>query len=594
LVCKFRQQTKERKGAREKINDEITKELFSETPSTSFIIARNWDRLGGRILEIVNGLYIAERFKVPFRFVWPSDARFPEVNDLLQLFSQEFLSRHLIDVSALRHIPEILVHLDGTVSQEDFHGLLTEPAELKAIRIADFMKIPKIVGDSNALLLNSYSRVAESIWSPEVSEYSREFDREYKTISVLHCRFGDLVTGEWRNWVEPSKYITALQIEEVVQANATSGAQTQLVSDSMEIFQLFPGLYISKDLRAEKRINLNPESLQLVTDLMRMKSSKEVLAPEASAFSTFGARLGGKEVGTLRRSRIDIWQAMENAEKTKALWSRLRSRNRGAFISRDIDQQVNSLGGIYDLPVFGEVTKAAFEADPTNVVSINNRAIFFALSGDRAECEGLTSLAKEKSLGVIKIHHDPLFMTLAVESLSNLILLLHQASGVAGGSKGLELGLMNPGLRDLEPYQLDKKWVIESFDRMFLELDKQQYRDSDSNSGFYSEILLQALFGRFNGPLKSVFFLNVIQSIMSSLFPDALVNERDALVHERDALVHERDALVHERDALVHERDALVNERDLIIATKTWRWSKPARALVAWVRARRHQWPLTF
>jgi len=169
-------------------------------------------------------------------------------------------------------------------------------------------------------------------------------------------------------------------------------------------------------------------------------------------------------------------------------------------------------------------------------------------------------------LGVIKIHHDPLFMTLACEYLSNLILLLHQGGVVAGASKSSELGPVNPGLRELEPYQLKKKWVIESFDRIFLELDKQKFRDSDSNFGFYSEILLQTLFGRFNGPLKSVFFLNVIQSILSSLFPDALVNERDALV----------------------------NERAQIISTRTWRWSKPARALVAWVRARRHQEPLTF
>jgi ubiquinone/menaquinone biosynthesis C-methylase UbiE len=46
-----------------------------------------------------------------------------------------------------------------------------------------------------------------------------------------------------------------------------------------------------------------------------------------------------------------------------------------------------------------------------------------------------------------------------------------------------------------------------------------------------------------------------------------------------------RDALVEERDALVEERDALVEERDAILQTKTFRWTKGLRDIVARIRS---------
>jgi hypothetical protein len=134
-----------------------------------------------------------------------------------------------------------------------------------------------------------------------------------------------------------------------------------------------------------------------------------------------------------------------------------------------------------------------------------------------------------------------------------------------------ELPQINPQMLDLEPYQLDKTWVIESLERIRIEFNARTSNDVP-HLGFHSEILLQVLSGRFFGSLKPVFALNLIQCIGNAISPDALVQERDALVQERDALVQ--------------ERDALVQERDQILGSRSWRWSKPARTFFAWVRAK--------
>ena len=530
----------------------MTKILYAELPLSNFIIARNWDRLGGRVTEVVNGMYLAQRFDVPFRFVWPSEDLFPEVEELLKLFSPEFLKSHLLDSASVMNIPETTFDLDGKLSVEEFSALLNDSETFQAIRISNSMKLPKFAGDSHASLLADYARVSDSIWSRQVQDYARGVAEEYRNVCILHGRFGDLVTGQWNNWVDPSKYITALQIEEVLLENANNCIPTQLISDSEELLRLFPRIFKPKSGIFDSSLDLSSDSRQLVTDLMRMKCSKEVVGPELSAFSTFGARLGGKEVRKLKRPRVNIWQVSNLAQKTEILWSRAPSQNKSLFISRDIDQYLNSLSGIHDLQVLGEVTMAALRADPANVVSLNNCAIFYALSGQKAKCENSISLAKKISLGVLNVHHDPMFMTLTSEYLSNVILLLSQKIEGAELSQGSKTPQINSEMLDLEPYQIDKQWVIESLGRINLHLNEQIDSDTFAMMEFSSEVLNRLLYLKFTGPVRNVFVFNVLQSILEGIFSNALAQELGSITE-----------------------------------TMTGRWTKAARGFLAWFRERR-------
>lgn len=500
---------------------------YAEVPSTSFIIARNWDRLGGRLSEIVNGLYLAERCGVPFRFVWPDEDLFPEVRDLLSILCPNFLRRHLIDPAVLRNIEETVVDLNGTISENDFLRLLNGADGVRAVRILNFMRVPKFTEDSVSSQLADFAKTSDSIWSAEVSAYGKALADEYKDLCVLHCRFGDLVTGQWRNWVDPSKYITALQIDELLKQNSNIGVPTHIVSDSREIFELFEGLGSPQNKSLDYLIQLNTGSRLIVKDLFILRSCKEVVAPEASAFSTIGARIGGKEPRKLTRPEADIWRVADQVKRTKALWSRMPSENRGAFISRDIDQLVNSLSGIYDLQTFGAVAKAALAADPKNVVSLNNLAVFYALVGDRINCESLIALAKEYSVSVEKVHHDPLFFTLTTEYVTQLIFFMQQTDRKGPTLGDSEYPQIKSDMLELEPYQLDKNWINESLMHITLELNKRDAEEPRIHPRLYAEVLNRLLVARFTAPIRPIMILNIVQTVLAELSSEAQKQERE-------------------------------------------------------------------
>jgi hypothetical protein len=528
--------------------------------ASSFIVAKNWDRLGGRLTEILNGLYLAKRFDLQFRFVWPMDTRWPEVQQLLAIFSPQFLERHLVTPESLEGIPEVLINLDGTMSEESFSQLLESDPQGKAIRLTNFMEIPEFKGDSKHFNLREYEVVSESIWSKDLSLFAKMVDLEYRQKTVLHARFGDLVTGQWNNWIDPRKYITALQIDEAIEKNKRLGIKTCLISDSQEVFQIFPRSKAPNVSALQNEWGFDVESLNTIEDLFRMKSSRELIAPEASAFSSLGARLGGKEVKKLTRSKINIWQAIENLEATKVLWSQGVPEEVAAFLSRDIDQQINSLSGVYDVGLFGEISGAALLADPNNVQSLNNRVIFHALNGDFDECQNLLEKAMGISLGAIEIHHDPLFITLTTESLVHIISQFSGPSEINTNQLGIHLTEIQQRLSSLEPYQLDKNWVLRSLSDIIDFLNKHFGNDRVLTDLSRDGVLTKIQHNRFVGQSKNVFVLNLLDSIVKLLLTETWVQERDALVQERDALVQERDAIIN---------------------TRTWRWLKPFRRWVA-------------
>jgi len=68
---------------------------------------------------------------------------------------------------------------------------------------------------------------------------------------------------------------------------------------------------------------------------------------------------------------------------------------------------------------------------------------------------------------------------------------------------------------------------------------------------------------------------------------DTLEAERNGLITERDGLAAERNGLVAERDGLATDRKGLVIERDGLINSRSWRFTKPLREFVAFIRRNR-------
>ena len=131
-----------------------------------------------------------------------------------------------------------------------------------------------------------------------------------------------------------------------------------------------------------------------------------------------------------------------------------------------------------------------------------------------------------------------------------MIELLQQKAMNVDGSERIDAPQISTEMLDLKPNQIDKLWVIESLELIRLEFNRRAFGEVVSGVGFYSEVLTQILFTRFTGHVKNAFIFNLIQSVLSCFFPDAVVQERDE-----------------------------------ILGSRTWRWSQPARTISGWLRS---------
>ena len=60
------------------------------------MFANNWDRLGGRVLDILNSYILSKKLDCEFIFYWPLDDRFPEMEEQINFFSQNFIQQHRV------------------------------------------------------------------------------------------------------------------------------------------------------------------------------------------------------------------------------------------------------------------------------------------------------------------------------------------------------------------------------------------------------------------------------------------------------------------------------------------------------------------
>ena len=442
----------------------------NEQPRT-FLLARNWDRFGGRISEILNCYYLAEKFGLEFKFIWPSEERFPEIDELINVFKQDFRTKHLInDEIRLADIPRLEVSLDGKTSLSSFLEIFNESNESRAVVVSDFFNIPIFPGENPKEALTAFSQISETIWAPEILNIQKGISHEYANSVVIHARYGDLVTGAWRNFVDPTKYLTGIQIKNLIQERQGKGLNVELISDSPEVRDVF-NLDRGGSVTKERLPGLRTENLETLTDLFKMMFSQSVLAPEASAFSTLGAHLGGKNVEVSPRKRHSSKRDLIELRQTASPWERLPVDVRGKFASRDIDQELNCINGIYCLRTYLELARRAYQEDTSNPTAINHLAIGLGLNGKENSAIDFVNVAREISMSSLDTHQDPLYFSLVSEFICVVLSIINASMRKGGikhyiGSRILVLRRLREELGRVKPYQINKHLAEESADEI--------------------------------------------------------------------------------------------------------------------------------
>lgn len=489
------------------------------------IIATNWDGFGGRLNGILNAYYVSKRTGVDFKFIWPKEKRVPGIAEYLEALSPEFRDRYQANSSAVKGLRKISVKLDGTITIAEFLDFCSSAASNSYISIENPFATPAFIGDSTDEQARFYSSLAETIWSKSTLLLRRQVNTVFKDKTVLHARFGDLVEGAWRNYVEPSKYITGLQIDEAIRQGQSQKNFIFIISDSPSVNSFVNSLQ-DKALVEEltRPTPLSPEVSALLEDLFKLEACSKILAPSGSAFSTLGAKLGAKKVLPLARKKLSITDSSTSALRTLKFWNDFQSSMRGPLVSRDIDQLVNGLKGIQNLNLFGDLTSKALKADPTNITSLCNHQVYLTLSGKSLSAFAIHLRARALSLISNLTHQDP--QTLVQLTLLNcrLIYLIRARSnsrklGIVRrvmARMGLNMSVLR--LMTLTPYQIPHKFKLVA--KEILSNVRRGVFNRFENpyvGDLFSQMLTKIVTESFEISDNDIFSLNLLESIAYEL-----------------------------------------------------------------------------
>jgi hypothetical protein len=489
-------------------------------PVKPFLLANNWDRFGGRTSEILNAYYLSRRFGLDFRFTWPKEPRFPELDEMIGAFAPAFVEKFFIQEPTVENVEIKQLSIDAGLSPSEFiDHFEAANEELVAIKLSNFFSVPRFRGESLEESIKKFSMEVRDAWSEDALGAQSVIEKLYKDTYVIHARYGDLVTGSWKNYVEPSKYITGAQINSVIEICANQNKKLALISDSPEIVELFSPHKAEEDFLNSTLPNFEYENRQTLIDLFKMQFSAGVFAPSSSAYSKLGSHLGGREVISVPRRRISTKKDFEEFAKTQPFWKKLPHSTKDFFISRDMDQDINALGGIFNLVILERVTQVAYLADEKNPVSGNHLAIAKALLGQKANAKYLLESSMEISKGAAGIHEDPKYFAHLSHFVCVLIATLRSFKNPFRKNASILKSIMklkgiHEELVSTQPFQIDASFANSTTSNIILFLEKiSSMRFAEIRFLLISRTLGKITKEPFIYSEKDLFLLNLLQSI---------------------------------------------------------------------------------
>ena len=513
---------------------------------TGFILAKNWDRLGGRVHEILNGFLLAKVLKLEFRFIWPEEKRFPEMSEQINIFSEDFIKKHRIYEDQIIDYEEILLPKKFNINLKEFKSQIQTISNKYYLRPSSFFEIPVFIDEDSYSL---FKDCAEEVFSPKIRELDKKIKiylKEKGVSRVLHLRYGDLVTGSFRQYPDVHKYFPFCLAYKIL-STTNAYSHTIIISDTpeitIELCKLNDTFYRSGDLIAEKR-NEN-EFDSLILDLLIMKNCKTVIAPSLSAFSRLGAHLGGNELKIISvDNQITNINDMLNWINKNFIYKNLANNLAGLLFARDIAQLMNKHSIYLDLRDWYKIALIATNADPNFVIGCAQMAVVQSFYGKHSKASKIIKNIKELAFKSMPTHHDPLTYLTVVEIFC-LTIQIYQQLVKKNRTKSLylfnEVSKLQKTLKTLNPFQIYLKEIIPSLDISLLTLESE-IKKLDSETDLSLQIkrlknnsILRKIFLKKKKFLKSEeIFENIYRSLDKNHFLVLLVKTLEILLKKLD------------------------------------------------------------
>ena len=406
------------------------------------VFANNWDRFGGRALDILNCYYVAKKLNLKFAFFWPQNELFHGTDSQINFFSEDFQNKYRVYEDAN---PTTITKINiNSYTLPDAQKFVNELGESAIIGIPNFFALPQFLGEIEELCMIQYADFANEIMAAEVRH---TFD-VLKTTNIdalsIHARMGDLVDGSWKQYVHTSKYVNTITFRHLLENLSHRSKKIFVLSDSPLVVDGLEEI-LSHSLRSNyvpvQLEKLCGDNYQDFNDLLTMAASKSIFAPPLSAFSIFAARLGCKNT-------LDIQSLLPKDAIGELLSINLDDhyRNfeigiRDALKARDLVNLLQCHWRDLGITEVMQLVKLSYAADSDYVYAACIKAVSEVLDGNKQTSITILDHAEDIARSVTSIHGDPLA----------LVLLTRFCVSIAASGKIDELVLRELG--DLVPFQ---------------------------------------------------------------------------------------------------------------------------------------------
>lgn len=297
-----------------------------DTRQPGRLIAFRADRLGARLVSLLNAMRLASDHGADFACAWADTSGVGHVfNDPTELFEPVFVARHFLDADAWRaHRPDCRP-LTAQLQQSP-SGVVEALAAGQDLIVGNAFGIVRLTGENRQDVERRFRAQFDRIpFAPAVRSAMAALAGAVRGLTACHIRRGDL-TGDlkamnkpWPHKVVPDEFYEA-HIHRTLE-NGTGGV-VLFTDDAPSIDHYkgrFPALRTLADLTDTGTLT---EAQRDLIELYAMSRCATIVAPGRSAFSSTAADLSGAR----RVDAARCLSATQHEAALRALYERLRDR----------------------------------------------------------------------------------------------------------------------------------------------------------------------------------------------------------------------------------------------------------------------------
>ena len=307
------------------------------------LVAFRNDRLGARLLTMVNAMRIGADYDIPFAVYWPFAVDVTKVfNDPTELFESGFVARHFISKEEFVGLRPQALRI-GDAVRRDADQLRSDCAGGKHVLVDQAFGINVFEGeDEDAVSIRFAAAFGQVPFSAALGGPMASVDQALSGATAYHIRRGDLTEGvQAMNKPWPHKMVPDEFYERQMARVLGDDTPAILFSDDAETLRhytsRFPKLRTIRDVLDTDGLT---EAQRDLIELYAMSRCETIIAPQRSAFSSTAANLSGAR-------KMDVTECLTPEDREaaqQALFERLRDRPGSFAGDGEIGQSLAHIG----------------------------------------------------------------------------------------------------------------------------------------------------------------------------------------------------------------------------------------------------------